>query len=301
MSPFIRLKPCSSESEIIVVIHEQSLHFICFDHLSIFIVIQRVLEVLLDLLEDVRAFFLVLARDQRNLSEKLDEFATLGFSNFLVICGEKVKHPRVRYREAVGKWDAINFGSKFIPSGAKLILLNDVDTEIHSLDKALLRSREADLIYCKVKVAEGPQRGFYKILDPVRHRLHVAASGELMLINRRVFERLLPIPPCTAEDTYLMFRALQFGHRVEFCPESYVTTFRTRSAAEEQLYKARTTLGVYQALRLAKPSPAIRAFYVFLPLMAPLLAAGGGFGRSWAIGIEQAAANNLMKRYATRF
>jgi hypothetical protein len=263
--------------------------------------ILRVLEVLLDLLERVNAFFLVLARDRSNLSDKLDEFATLGIANFLVICGEKVKHPRVRYRKAVGKWDAINFGSKFIPSGAKLILLNDVDTQIHSLDKALLRSREADLIYCKVKVAEGPQREFYRILDRVRQRLHVAASGELMLINRRVFERLLPIPPCTAEDTYLMFRALQLGHRVEFCPETYVTTLRTRSTVEEQLYKARTTLGIYQALRLTKPSPTIRAFYVLLPLMAPLLAVGGSSGRSVAIGIEQAATNNLLKRYGTKF
>lgn len=249
----------------------------------------------------LRPFFLVLARDRSNLSDKLDEFATLGVSNFLVICGEKVSHPRVRYRKAVGKWDAINFGSKFIPSGVQLIVLNDVDTRIHLLDKALMRSREADFIYCRVKVAEGPQREFYKILDRVRHRLHVAASGELMLINRRVFERLLPIPPCTAEDTYLMFRALQLGHRVEFCPETYVTTFRTRSAMEEQLYKARTTLGIYQALRLAKPSPTIRAFYVFLPLMAPLLAVGGSSGRSWAIGIEQAATNNLLKRYGTKF
>lgn len=259
------------------------------------------LEVLTDLIENTRAFFLVCARDRGNLRDKLDEFATLGISNFLVICGEKMKHPRVRYRKTIGKWDAINFGSKFIPSGAKLIVLNDVDTEIHSLDKALLRSREAEFIYCGVNVAEGPQRQWYRILNAVRHNLHVAASGELMLINRRAFERLLPIPPCTAEDTYLMFRALQLGHRVEFYPKTYVTTFRTRSAMEEQLYKTRTTLGIYQALQLARPPPTIRAFYALLPFIAPLLAVRGGSGRSWAIGIEQAAINNLLKRYATKF
>ena len=259
------------------------------------------LDVLFDLLEDLGAFFLVLARDRSNLSDKLDEFATLGISNFLVICGERVKHPKVQYRKTAGKWDAINFGYKLVPSSAKLILLNDADTKIHSLDKALRRSREADLIYCKVMVAEGPQRGFYEILDRVRQRINVAASGELMLINRRTFERLLPIPPCTAEDTYLMFKTLQLGQRVEFCADTYVTTIRTRSPAEEQVYKARTTLGVYQALRFAKPPPTIRAFYRLLPLMAPLLAVGGSNGRAWAIGIEQAVMNNLAQRYDTKF
>jgi hypothetical protein len=246
-------------------------------------------------------FFLVLARDRTHLRDKLDELAALGVSRFLVICGERVNHPRVRYRKAVGKWDAINFGSKFVPSNAQLIVLNDVDTSIYSLDKALLRSREADLTYCGVKVVEGPQREFYKILDHVRRRLPVAASGELILINRRVFNHLVPIPPCTAEDTYLMFRALELGYRVKFCPEAYVMTSRTRSPAEERVYKARTMLGVYQALKFAKPPPTVRAFYMFLPLIAPLLAIGGSSGRSWTIGIEQATANHFMKRYETKF
>jgi GT2 family glycosyltransferase len=249
----------------------------------------------------VQPFFLVLARDRTHVRDKIDELAALGVSSFLIICGERVNHPKVLYRKAVGKWDAINFGSQFIPSNAQLIVLNDVDTTIHSLDQALKRSYETDLIYCGVEVAEGPQRKFYKILDRVRRRLPVAASGELMLINRRVFSHLVPIPPCTAEDTFLMFRALELGYRVEFCPEAYVTTSRTRSPAEERAYKARTLLGVYQVLNFAKPPPAVRAFYMFLPLIAPLLAIGGSAGRSWTIGIEQATTNHLMKRYATKF
>ena len=246
-------------------------------------------------------FFLVFARDRNNVRDKLDELASLGISRFLIVCGEKVDDPNVRYREAVGKWDAVNFGSKFIPSEARVIVLNDADARIHSLDEALKRSRKADLVYCRVQVAEGPQTKFYKILDRVRHRLHIAASGELMLISRQVFDHLLPIPPCAAEDTYLMLKALQMGRRVEFCKETYVTTSRTSSPAEERRYKTRTTLGIYQALKLSNPPPEIRVFYMFLPFMAPLLALGGSAGRSWAIGIAKATANHFMKRYETKF
>jgi len=250
--------------------------------------------------ERVRPFILVTARDRGRIREKLYELDALNIP-FLIICGERVDHPKVRYRKVRGKWDAINFGSQFTPPDAKFIVLNDCDTEIHNLEHAFTHARHADLIYCLVKVTSGPQTKFYEILNPIRKRLNVAASGELMLIKRSLFNRLIPIPPCNAEDTYMMFKALEWGNRVRFCTQTYVITERTLDPAEEQVYKRRTTLGIYHALRLAKPPPAIRAFYYSLPLIFPLLAIGGGDGRAWTIGIEQAIVSGLMKRFSTSF
>jgi len=248
----------------------------------------------------MQPFILVTARDRSHVRDKLEELRTLGIP-FVIICGERLNHEGVRYRKPSGKWDAINFGSQFIPSGAQIVVLNDVDSKIHHLEHALTRSRQADLIYCKVRVKEGPQTKFYKILDTLRGVLPVAASGELMVIKRRVFNRLIPIPPCAAEDTYMVFRALELGHRVEFCTETYVTTKRTNSPAEEQAYKLRTTLGVYHALELASAPPVVKAFYFMLPLVAPLLALGGPDGRAWAMGIELATAHHFLGRYSSKF
>jgi hypothetical protein len=213
-----------------------------------------------------------------------------------------MRHERVRYRKPWGKWDAINFGSQFLPSAAQLVVLNDVDSKIHNLEHALLECMsQGDLIYCKVRVKEGPQTKFYRILDTVRRVLPVAASGELMIIKRTLFNRLIPLPPCAAEDTYMVFRALEMGHRVEFCADTYVTTKRTNSPAEEQAYKLRTTLGVYHALELASAPPAVKAFYFLLPLTTPLLALGGPDGRAWAMGVLLATAHHFLGRYASKF
>ncbi len=221
---------------------------------------------------------------------------------FLIVCGERVNHPSVIYREARGKWDAINFGAQFLPKGADVIALNDVDTRIHTLDHALhYLDTKVSLVYCRVSVPHGPQVKFYKLLNPIRRRLHVAASGELMLMKREVFERVLPIPPCIAEDSYILFKALEFGYQAFFSSRTHVTTERTANSEDEEAYKARTTLGIYQALRYTRPSPLIRAFYALLPVIAPLLALASEDGRAWARGIEKAVRAHITKRYPTRF
>ena len=248
----------------------------------------------------LRPFVLVTAREREGLCEKSYELEALNIP-YLIVCGERVDHPRVRYRKVGGKWDAINFGSQFIPPETQVIILNDVDTEIRNLGHAFTHMPDYDLVYCLVKVTSGPQTKFYEILNPIRKRLNVAASGELMLINRSLFNRLVPMPACNAEDTYMMFKALEWGKRVRFCTQTYVVTERTLDRAEEQEYKTRTTLGIYHALRLAKPPPAIRAFYYSLPLVFPLLAIAGGDGRAWTMGIERAIVSGMMKRFSTYF
>ena len=183
-----------------------------------------------------------------------------------------------------------------MPKEADVIALNDVDTKIHNIKHALKHlNSNVDLIYCRLKVSNGPQVMFYRILDPIRKRLHVAASGELMLIRREVFERLLPLPPCTAEDSYILFKALELGYHALFCTQTYVTTDRTANAQEEEAYKARTTFGIYQALRHTRPSPWIRAFYTVLPIIAPLLALASEDGRAWVRGIQKAVKAHITK------
>jgi hypothetical protein len=244
---------------------------------------------------------MVLARDAKHVPEKIAELEGLGVS-YLVVCGERVNHPNVVYREANGKWDAINFGAKHIPSDAEIIIFNDVDTKIHNFSFALscLASR-ADLVYCRVKVSDGPQVMFYKILDPIRQRFHVCASGELLLIKRNTLEAVQPIPPCIAEDSYILFKALELGYQAYFCTEAYVTTKRTSSKREEEKYKTRTTLGIYQALNYSKPTLTIRLFYLLLPTFSPLLMIVGGNGVAWAKGIRKAVKANVTNQEVTKF
>jgi hypothetical protein len=81
-------------------------------------------------------FFIVPARDRRGVMEKIAELEAMRVP-FVVVCGERLKHPNVVYREARGKWDAINFGSGFVPEDADVVVLNDVDTRIHNFEHAL--------------------------------------------------------------------------------------------------------------------------------------------------------------------
>ena len=247
-----------------------------------------------------KPFFIVLARDRRGVEEKVEELEGMRVP-YVVVCGEEVDRPNVVYREARGKWDAINFGSKFVPEDADVVVLNDVDTRIHNFEHALSHLEEADLVYCRVSVSKGPQVKFYRIADPIRKRFHIFASGELMLMRRRVFEDVLPIPPCLAEDSYILFKALELGYRAHFCTKAYVETERTSNAREEEAYKGRTTLGIYQALKYAKPPPWIRAFYKILPLTAPLLALAGEDGRAWTKGIWKAVMANKMGKNPVKF
>jgi len=250
---------------------------------------------------DINLFFIVLARDQRHVREKIMELEGMRVP-YLIVCGKRIDHPRVVYREARGKWDAINFGSQFIPKDADVVVLNDVDTRIHNFEHALSHLYDGiDLVYCRVNVARGPQVKFYRIADPIRKRFHIFASGELMLIKHRVFKRVLPIPPCIAEDSYILFKALELGYRAHFCTKTYIITERTTNAKEEEAYKARTTLGVYQVLKHTRPPPWIRTFYALLPIAAPLLALAGEDGKAWMRGIRRAVSMILTGHYPTKF
>jgi cellulose synthase/poly-beta-1,6-N-acetylglucosamine synthase-like glycosyltransferase len=248
-----------------------------------------------------KPFFIVPARNRKNVEEKIMELESMRVP-YIIVCGEKLNHPNVVYREARGKWDAINFSSRFMPKDANVVVLNDVDTKIHNFEHALSHlNDEADIVYCKVNVSKGPQMKFYRIADPIRKKFHIFASGELMLMKRDVFERVLPIPPCIAEDSYMLFKALELGYHAHFCTKAYVTTERTGSAKEEEAYKARTTLGIYQALKYARPPPWIRVFYKLLPLAAPLLTLTGEDGRAWMKGIRNAIKANMLRNYPVRF
>ena len=248
-----------------------------------------------------KPFFIVLARNRQFVEEKIVELEGMKMP-YLIICGDRVSHPNVVYREARGKWDAINFGAKFVPKETNVVVLNDVDTRIHNLEHAFSHLNiNTDLVYCKVRIPYGPQVKFYRLLNPIRKRLHVAASGELMLMKRRVFEQVLPIPPCLAEDSYILFKALEIGYRAKFCEKTYVTTERTSNLREEEVYKTRTTLGIYQALDYSKPPVWIRAFYRTLPFAAPLLGLAGEDGKAWAKGIRRAIGMHKRKEQPTRF
>jgi len=51
------------------------------------------------------------------------------------------------------------------------------------------------------------------------------------------------------EDSYMLFKTLELGYHAHFCAKTYVTTERTADAKTEEAYKARTTFGIYQALK----------------------------------------------------
>ena len=246
-------------------------------------------------------FFVVSARNRENLCSKIYELQKMKV-NFVIVCGEKVDFPNVVYQENNGKWSAINLAAKFIPKEAKVIVLNDVDTKIHNFRLALAHlSKRIALVYCRVEVSIGPQVKFYKILDPLRKKLNLCASGELMLIAREAFDRVLPIPACLAEDSYILFKILELGYRTSFCTNAFVTTERTQNAKEETAYKNRTTLGIYQALTHATPPPLTRFFYMILPFLAPILCLVGKDGQSWAKGINRGVKDYLTKNPITKF
>jgi hypothetical protein len=247
-------------------------------------------------------FFIVSARNQEHLAGKIKELEKMN-AHFVIVCGESVKHSNVVYRQINGKWDAINYASKFIPEVANVIVLNDVDTIIHNFREALMsiEKNTKDLIYCKVVVSRGPQLKFYKLLNPIRKICQIAASGELMIMSKEVFKDVLPLPPCMAEDSYILFKALELGYRTSFNDKTFVTTERTTNPKDEETYKHRTTLGIYQALDHSKPPILIRIFYTILPLVAPLLAFGGKDGRAWSKGIEKALSDHIKRNSPSKF
>jgi hypothetical protein len=249
----------------------------------------------------MKPFILVMARNRLLVDAKLEELKEYGFP-YLVICGEGPDAPGIMYREVKGKWDAINFGYRFVPAGTDIVVLNDVDTKIHGLEEALsLVSDGYDFIDCMVRPSSGSQPKFYALADPLREKFHFFASGVLMLVRKNTLDELMPIPPCLAEDSYLLFKAMQFGHKVVLCKSAYVTTTRTSTSTEEAAYKERTTLGILQALDYSVPPPWIRLFYYSTPLLAAILALAGEDGRAWAKGMISGFTLHLRGSKRSRF
>jgi len=234
----------------------------------------------------MKIFFLVLARDRKYVAEKIKELEGLNVP-YLIVCGERMKHPRIIYRAPRGKYDAINFGAKLIPKDVDIVVMNDVDTKIHNFSIALqhFKDEKADLLFATEFVREGPQSLFFRLFNPIRRVIPLAASGELMLIKRDLLESVLPLKPCKAEDTYILFKALQLRRHVVFCEDCFAETERTRTAKEEEIYKRRTVGGIYQALSYSNPPISIKLFYALLPLLSPLLFVFGEKGYSWMKGI----------------
>lgn len=234
----------------------------------------------------MKVFFIVLARDRKHVKEKINELNDLGVP-YVFVCGEPISAPNIVYRKPVGKYDAINFGAKFVPYDADIVVLNDVDTRVHGFNEALkyFAYEKVALVFSKVIVKEGPQTIFYLFLDSIRKWMQVTASGELMLLRHEVFDKLIPLEPCKAEDSYILFKVLELGFKSHFSTESYVETERTKSAAQEEPYKRKTVAGLYQALSYTNPPRGIRLFYIFLPLFSPLLLILGKNGYYWMKGI----------------
>lgn len=229
--------------------------------------------------------FLILARDENHVNEKIKEIEKLGYQ-YLIVCGEKSNLQNIIYRAPRGKYDAINFGFKFIPKETDIVVLNDVDTKIKNVEWAIrhFRNSEIGLVFCKISVTEGPQKTFYKILDSIRKRLFIAASGELMLVLYEELEKIIPIKPCKAEDSYILFKVLE-NKKIIFTDKCYVNTVRTETVEQEEDYKRRTVCGIYQALSYTKPPILIKIFYYLLPFASPLLLLTGKKGYYWMRGI----------------
>jgi len=234
----------------------------------------------------MRVFFVVLARDASGVDEKARELDNLGYP-YLIVCGERVKHPNVVYREPKGKYDAVNYGLNFVPSDTDVVALNDVDTEIRNIEAAfnLLGGENLSLVFAKVQVTGGPQLAFYSFLDSLRRRVPITASGELMLIRYSALKNVLPLKGCKAEDSYILFKVLECGGEVAFCEDCYVTTKRTTLVEQEEAYKRRTVGGLYQALSMSDPPLTVKLFYMLLPFVSPLLLILGKKGYYWTKGI----------------
>ncbi|MEM3702984.1 MAG: hypothetical protein QXX79_00975 [Candidatus Bathyarchaeia archaeon] len=234
----------------------------------------------------MQVFFVVLARDASLVNKKIEELGRLGYP-YVIVCGEKTNRPNVVYRAPRGKYDAINFGLKFVPDGVDVVVFNDVDAEIHNFDEALrlMGEEDADLVFAKVNVQAGPQLTFYSFLDSLRRRIPIAASGELMLVKYDFLKMINPLKGCKAEDSYILFKILENRGKVAFCERCFVTTKRTVSAEQEEAYKRRTAGGIYQALSMCKPPVMVRLFYMLLPFISPLLLLSGRKGFYWSKGI----------------
>ena len=231
-------------------------------------------------------FVVVFARDSKYVLEKIKELDMIDVP-YIIVCGEHINHPKVVYRAPRGKYDAINFAEKLIPKDVDVVTFNDVDARICNFRAMCshFKDRKVAIVFASEFVREGPQHLFFKILNPIRKLVPVAGSGELMMINRAVLSKILPLKACKAEDTYIMFKTYELGYKVVFCKEVTTETKRTTFAEQEEDYKRRTVAGIYQALSYSKPPLTVRLFYLLLPLMSPLLLIIGKKGYYWTKGI----------------
>jgi hypothetical protein len=234
----------------------------------------------------MKLFFLVLARDEKHVKDKIREIASLKLP-YIVICGKPLNHPNVIYRKPIGKYDAINFGARLVPSDIDVVVLHDVDTKIHNFQAALpyIKNEKVALVFANVEVTEGPQKLFRLFLNALRRRILIAADGELVFIKHSILKKILPLKPCKAEDTYVLFRILEHGYQAVFCEECYIETEKTKSAEKEQIFKRIQVTGIYQALSYIKAPLGIKLFYVLLPFVSPLLLIVGKKGYYWMKGI----------------
>ena len=246
--------------------------------------------------------FIVSARTHEGVKEKAAELKKIG-APFIIVCAEKMDYPNVIYRPKKGKFDALNFASKFVQENTKIICLNDVDSKIFNFEKALQKmiDNKAGLVFCKIKVDSGPQFQFYSLMDKIRIIVPIASSGDLMLVRKKIFDQLLPIPSCKTEDNFISFKAAELGYKVLFTDECWVETKKTNTLDEEEQYKTRTVTGIYQALSLTKTTPLIRVFYLGLPLITPLLLLQGKKGAAWTRGIIGGFTNFLRGDKAGAF
>lgn len=218
-------------------------------------------------------FFVVLARDRSYVAKKIEELERLGV-RYIIICGERLSHSHIVYRKPIGKYDAINFAleQESIPRDAQIIAFNDVDTRIYNYQPMLekFRDQRVAIAFAAELVRKGPQHKFFTIFNPLRRLFPLAASGELMMMRKEVLCRILPLKPCKAEDTYMMFKTLELGYKVVFCEDSFAETERTKTGSKEELYKRKTVAGIYQALSFADPPFTVRFLYTVLPFLAML-------------------------------
>jgi hypothetical protein len=226
-------------------------------------------------------FFVVMARDRSFVKEKTVELESLGVP-FIIVCGENINQPNVVFRAPIGKYDAINFvlQANLIPKNATIVAFNDVDTKIRGFSSMLQRFKDpkVGIAYATELVKDGPQRNFFAVFNPIRKLFPLAASGELMLMRTRLLNQILPLKPCKAEDTLIMFKALELGNEVVFCDDCFAETDRTKTGQKEELYKRKTVAGIYQALSFTNPPPMVRLLYSILPILSAVFIIMGSNG-----------------------
>jgi len=135
--------------------------------------------------------------------------------------------------------------------GVEYVVKSVAERLVRMRHEVIVLAGEPDIVYCKVGVSKSPQVKFYRAADPIRKRLHICQRGA-HANGQKGFREGTSYPPCLAEDYYILFKALELGYLTHSCTKAYVETERTSNAKEEEAYKARTTLGIYQVLKCIK-------------------------------------------------